>query len=86
MFNLEPAPGEPARFGFAVLHSPVILNTSLRSGPGEDYGVTVTVPNITQLTSFMSATTVFWGAPASAANDQSRGWGCITGRNLGARN
>jgi hypothetical protein len=79
LFNLTPAAGEPARFGFEVVKNPVILDTSLRSGPGEDYGVTVSVKNITQLVNFISATTVFWGAPGAPSHNASRGWGCLLG-------
>jgi hypothetical protein len=79
LFNLVPATGEPARFGFEVLRNPVILDTSVRSGPGEDYGVTVSVKNTTQLVNFISATTVFWGAPAAISHNESRGWGCLLG-------
>ncbi len=37
LWNLVPANGEPARFGFEILHVPVVLDTSLRSDG--DYGV-----------------------------------------------
>jgi len=79
VFNLTPARGEPARFGFEVLSNPVILDTSVRSGLGEDYGVTVSVNNVTQLVNFISSTTVFWGAPADPSHNESRGWGCLLG-------
>jgi hypothetical protein len=84
VFNLIPATGEPARFGFEVLANPVILDTEVRSGPGPggeapDYGVNVNVSNITQLIGFISATTTFWGAPADVSHNESRGWGCIAG-------
>ncbi len=79
IFNLTPATGEPARFGFEVLKNPVILDTSLRSGPGEDYGVTVNVSNIPQLVNFISGTFTFWGAPADPSHNESRGWGCLLG-------
>jgi hypothetical protein len=77
IFNLTPATGEPARFGFEILSNPVILDTAVRSGPGEDYGVTVSVNNITQVVNFISATTVFWGAPNDPSHNASRGWGCL---------
>jgi hypothetical protein len=79
LFNLTPAPGEPARFGFEVAKSPVILDTSLRSGPGGDYGVTVSTHNVTQLTNFISSSVTFWGTPAAAAHEKSRGWSCLIG-------
>ena len=79
VFNLTPATGEPARFGFVVLRNPVILDTAVRSGPGEDYGVTVTAANITQLANFISATTVFWGTPNDLSHNEQRGFGCLLG-------
>jgi hypothetical protein len=77
LFNLVPAKGEPARFGFEVAHATVTLTTSVRTGA--DYGVTVSVNNITQLTNFLAATTTFWGVPGDPIHDQSRGWGCLDG-------
>jgi hypothetical protein len=77
VFNLTPATGEPARFGFEVLSNPVILDTAVRSGPGEDYGVTVNIDNITEAANFISATTVFWGVPGDPSHNASRGWGCL---------
>jgi hypothetical protein len=81
LFNLEPKYGEPARFGFAILGTPVILDTSLRSGPGEDYGVTVSTTNTTEVVNFLSSTLTFWGAPTDSRHDQSRGWPCLAGGN-----
>lgn len=74
VFNLEPDEGEPARFGFdpAV---PVVLDTAVRTG--EDYGVTVSSHNITQLASLLSAQVTLWGVPGNPAHDQARGWGCL---------
>ncbi len=77
---METAYGEPARFGFVILGTPVILDTSVRSGPSEDYGVTVSVSNTTELVNFITSTVVFWGAPGEASHDESRGFGCIRER------
>lgn len=75
LFNLTPGPGEPARFGFEFTGTPVTLDTSVRTGG--DYGVTVAVSNITELTNFLSSTVTFWGVPGDASHDESRGWGCV---------
>ncbi len=75
LYNLVPGKGEPARFGFEVIGSPVTLDTSVRTG--SDYGVTVSVNNITELASFLSSTVTFWGVPGDASHDESRGWGCL---------
>ena len=62
VFNIAPAPGEPAAFGFYALLFPVRLDTSVLSDG--DYGVRVTAPNITvgALNYFSSVT--IWGVPA----------------------
>ena len=75
VFNLTPSPGEPARFGFNVEGNPVILDTSIRTG--SDYGVTVSVDDITQTASFLSSKVTFWGVPGDPRHDQERGWSCV---------
>ena len=79
LFNLEPYYGEPARFGFFIPEGsvPVVLDTSLREGPGEDYGVNVTSTNISQIAGLTSVRVTFWGVPNDPRHDNSRGWGCI---------
>jgi hypothetical protein len=77
LFNLTPSVGEPARFGFLVASVPVILDTSVRTGG--DYGVTVTVKNISELANFIGSRVTFWGVPGDPSHDSSRGWGCIRG-------
>jgi hypothetical protein len=74
LYNLEPAPGEPARFGFQTPVGPVILDTSVRTGG--DYGVTVTVPNIVNYP-FMGNQVTFWGVPADPRHDGARGRMCM---------
>jgi hypothetical protein len=75
LFNLEPVRGEPARFGFMVAGTPVLLDTSVRSG--EEYGVTVSVTNTPELAQLLASTVTFWGVPGDRRHDQSRSWGCV---------
>ena len=77
IFNLTPAYGEPARFGFLVGVVRVILDSALRS-PG-DYGITVSTSNITQLAGTLSSEVTFWGTPGDPAHDASRGYQCLDG-------
>jgi hypothetical protein len=80
VFNLVPAPGEPARFGFEDTKVPIILDTSVRSGG--DYGVDVAVRNTTQAAQLLSSVVTLWGEPQSASHDGSRGWACIRGKEV----
>ncbi len=79
LFNLVPYHGEPARLGFDVPVSgtAVILDTSLRDGPGEDYGIDVNVTNITQIAGLLNARVTVWGTPGDPRHDNARGWACL---------
>jgi hypothetical protein len=77
IFNLVPATGEPARFGFEAEHVPVIIDTSVRTG--EDYGVTAATHYVSQAANVVSSLLTFWGAPGDPRHDLARGWNCVGG-------
>ncbi len=77
VFNLQPGPGEPARFGFRLNNLPVYLTTGVRVGG--NYGVTVNVDNIPELAAFSSSLVTFWGEPNSPVHDRQRGNECLAG-------
>lgn len=74
IFNLEPAPGQPARFGSLPLGLPVIINSSLRS---DDYSAELAIGNISQIAGFLGATVTLWGVPGDPRQDDSRGLDCL---------
>jgi hypothetical protein len=76
LYSLEPAVGEPARYGFKTpANEPAILDTGLRTGEG--YGVVVSVSNITQLAAFVASQVTFWGSPSDHRHDSQRGQSCL---------
>ncbi len=75
LYSLEPAVGEPAKFGFQTAVGPVVLDTSVRTGG--DYGVVVTVPNILQTIEFIGNVVTFWGVPADPRHDNARNNSCL---------
>jgi hypothetical protein len=77
LYNLAPAIGEPARFGFMISGTPVILDTAIRTGG--DYGVTVNVTNISQTAEFVGSEVTFWGVPGDPRHDTVRGEQCLSG-------
>lgn len=77
VFNLEPAPGEPARFGISFLGVAVLLDTSVTSGG--DYAAEVHVTNSPESTQLLGSRVTFWGTPGDTRHNVSRGWGCLEG-------
>jgi len=75
VFNLEPAEGEPARFGLEVLKDPVVLETSVRTG--SDYGVTVIAKSSSQTAGLISSVVSIWGVPGDPRHNAARGWKCV---------
>src|SRR5439155_3245496 len=77
VFNLEPSPGEPARFGFFAAHALVFINTAVNSE--EEYAATVKVRNATQAAEVLGSLVTLWGNPGSPVHDSARGWLCVEG-------
>jgi hypothetical protein len=76
IYNLEPAVGEPARFGFVVDDKvPVLLTTSVPTGG--DYGITVSSLNVSHEVELLSSEVTIWGVPSDARHNSSRGLGCL---------
>jgi hypothetical protein len=79
VYNIAPAPGEPAAFAFNALFFPVRLDTSVLSD-GE-YNVRVTTQDITSgAKDYMSSVTI-WGDPA----EHNAPGPDVAARNLGAK-
>jgi hypothetical protein len=77
VFNLVPAPGEPARFGFEFDQVPVVLDTAVRTGEG--YGVEVKVANAPESAEVLGTILTVWGVPGDSSHDNARGWECLGG-------
>jgi hypothetical protein len=75
VFNLEPAPGEPARFGFEFDKVPIALSTAVRTG--SDYAVEVSALNASQAADVLGTQVTFWGTPGDPRHDAARGWECV---------
>ncbi len=75
VFNLVPAKGEPARFGFMGAHVPVVLDTSIR--PSGGYNVTVSVDDASESVQLLGSRVTIWGEPYEASHNEARGWSCL---------
>jgi hypothetical protein len=75
VFNLPPAEGEPARFGFIVERTPVLVDTRVDQDHG--YRIVAEVRNVSTIAQFLSSTLVLWGAPGDTRHDATRGAACI---------
>jgi hypothetical protein len=78
VFNLVPAQGEPARFGFEVIGKvPIIIDTEVETG--RQYNVKATVRNADQVAGLLSSQVTLWGVPGDKRHDNARGWECVAG-------
>ncbi len=71
VYNIAPAPGEPAAFAFNAIHFPVRLDTSVLSNGG--YGVRVTVPSISEAAGVLASSVTLWGVPADHSGPGNNG-------------
>jgi hypothetical protein len=71
VYNLDPGPDQPARFGFHVLSASIILNASVRTGG--DYGLNIEIPNNSQGLPISATTLRLWGVPADPGHNGLRG-------------
>jgi hypothetical protein len=78
IFNMVPAVGQPAKFGFNVLSVPITMTASVRNGG--DFGVTVESSNIPIAIPIDGFDVTFWGNPADPRHDAQR---CPTGQYQG---
>jgi hypothetical protein len=76
VFNLIPAKGEPARFGFELAQVPVVLTTKVL--PEDGYEVEVSVHYASQAAYVEGTQLTFWGVPGDERHNASRGWECIS--------
>lgn len=70
IFNMNPAPGTLAQFGFAFVNIPVFITVSL--DPANGYSVVATVSGTTELQWLRSVDLTLWGVPADPAHDALR--------------
>ncbi len=71
VFNMEPAPGEPARFGFNVAGTVVTLDAQFRSD--SDYGLTLSAADLPQALALAGISLTLWGTPSDPLHDAERG-------------
>jgi hypothetical protein len=72
-FNLKPARGEVAAFGFNLAVATVRISVHLRP---DDYGVQAVVQDVNDAMAPVEVKTVLWGSPNSPVHDKDR-WPCV---------
>jgi hypothetical protein len=86
VYNLAPAKGEPAAFGFNAFVFPVRLDTTVLSNG--NYGVRVTASGVPQSAQTLSTSVTIWGVPADhngPGEDRSL-YNLLGGGSFGGRN
>jgi hypothetical protein len=70
VYNMVPASGEVARFGFLAVNIPTLIDVRLDSD--REYGLISSLDGLSGLKQISQATTVFWGDPTDPAHDSLR--------------
>jgi uncharacterized repeat protein (TIGR01451 family) len=71
VYNMVPPAGQPAEFAFPLATGatvPIIVTPRT----GRDYGLTASIPNISEVLPVTSSTLTFWGVPADPSHDAVR--------------
>jgi hypothetical protein len=76
VYNMEPAQGTIAQFGFSALIIPIHLTASLRP---DDHGLTLDIPQTPQVIPLLGVDMMFWGTPGSPTHDMERTALCYLG-------
>lgn len=71
VYNLVPGPGVPAELGFKVESVTVVLRPRVRTG--SDYGLSVSVQDVSQEQRIGGTTVTLWGVPGDPGHDALRG-------------
>jgi hypothetical protein len=69
VYNLVPPKGVIARLGFVQI-VPIVIDIKLRTG--DDYGITASVKNVSQLVNVYAVSITLWGVPADSSHDAER--------------
>jgi hypothetical protein len=70
LYSMIPPPGVPARFGFNILGTVVVLDAHLRSS--SNYGISVSSVGAAQALAFSGFAADFWGVPTDPTHDPER--------------
>ncbi len=73
LYNLKPGPNEAARFGFRAGFASVFIRATIGLRPGGEYGLKITVSDISQLLPAVGTELRLWGVPGDPSHDVARG-------------
>lgn len=71
VYNLEPGPGEVAKFGFVIFKLPIILSATV--SPDPPHNIIAKISNVSQALRFYGSKFILWGNPSDPSHDPVRG-------------